>query len=129
MRHLLFNCLASAIGLIALNTACTADNEEDRFPPDENGDTTCYEGSIDFEAHIQPILNAQCLVCHSPSQGLGGVIIESDEDLAAYARSGVLEEVLFELPPSSPRKMPPGTELSRCDQETFRDWINAVNEE
>lgn len=129
MRHFLFFWAIGLVGLLLLNTACTAENEEDRLPPDENGDELCYEGSIDFDKHIQPILDAQCLLCHAPSQGLGGVIIEREEDLAVYARSGILEEVLFDLPASDPRKMPPGTELSACDKEKFRDWIKAVNDE
>lgn len=129
MRHFLFFWAVGLVGLLLLNTACTAENEEDRFPPDENGDELCYEGSIDFDKHIQPILDAQCLLCHAPNQGLGGVIIEREDDLAVYARSGILEEVLFDLPASDPRKMPPGTELGACEKEKFRDWIKAVNDE
>lgn len=129
MRHLLFYWTVGLVGLLLLNTACTAENEEDRFPPGENGDELCYEGNIDFNKHIQPIFDAQCLSCHGPTQGLGGVIIENEADLAVYARSGVLEEVLFELQSSNPRKMPPSTELSNCDKEKLRDWIDAVNED
>ncbi len=110
-----------AMGLGLALYSCQSDNEEDR---NGNGQPN---GEISYSQQIQPIIQANCMVCHNAQAGQGGLVIEGEATMISLAQSGVLEQVLL-LPANNPRKMPPGFDLSSGDLNLLLAWIEQVNE-
>jgi hypothetical protein len=84
--RLLFIALA-----ILLFSSCTYHNEVDYF-----GDVkdTCNVSNMSFKADIQPILQANCVMCHSSSSAAGGIKLDSYANVMPHAKSGILSKVI-----------------------------------
>jgi formylglycine-generating enzyme required for sulfatase activity len=85
--------------------------------------------AVDFETQIRPVLEKECLACHSERSGAGGVRLHTRE--AALAGSAIVPGKpeassvyrALELKPGQPKAMPPGRQLSPADRQLIRMWI------
>lgn len=90
--------------------------------------------AADFEADIRPLLEGQCLACHSEANKLGGLSIETSASAlqggaggpsvvpGAPDRSPLLARM--ELPGGTPGAMPPaGPRASERELSAVREWI------
>jgi mono/diheme cytochrome c family protein len=131
----------------------TEKNEEERMPPlpyprlsqeqidlirkwIEQGaeNTTCESASCDtvnvtFTKNISPILQQQCLACHSNAGTGGGILLDSYENVKAVAADqskgaeGKLYGAIAHFPAYSP--MPKsGNQLDNCKLRQVRLWID-----
>jgi hypothetical protein len=89
-----------------------------------NCTVVCDSTTFKFGADIQPLINSQCVGCHSPSSAGGG------DDLSTY--SGVVNSIannqlLGSVEHSSGYSPMPqnGGQLSACDISKIKSWISA----
>jgi hypothetical protein len=77
--------------VILLFSSCTYHNEVDYF-----ADTTdsCNVSNMSFKADIQPILQANCVLCHGTNSAAGGINLEGYTKVMPYAKSGLLSKVI-----------------------------------
>ena len=110
--------LASFI-LLAFS-GCYYDVAEELYPADSQ---SCDTTTVTFNATIQPILQAQCMVCHSAAANQGNVNLEGYAQVKTYADNGkLLGSVSFA---SGYSPMPQGSsQLSACSINKIRAWIN-----
>src|SRR5918992_2004166 len=85
--------------------------------------------AVDFKTQVQPVLVKQCIACHGAERPAGGVRIT---DRASVLKGGMIvpgkpEASLFyrviELPPGTPKAMPPGQQMSKVERDLIRQWI------
>jgi mono/diheme cytochrome c family protein len=92
--------------------------------------TACDTVNVTFTKNINPILQQQCLSCHSNTSTGGGVLLNSYDDVKAIATDqsrgpeGRLYGALSHMPAYSP--MPKGgTQLDNCKLRQVKLWIEA----
>lgn len=101
--------------------------------------TTAQEPAklVDFQQHIQPILEAQCLACHGSKEQKGGLRIDDLEALRGYIEAGDAEASSLwtdYLRTSDPDMlMPPASAthaggLANADLLFIKAWINEGGE-
>lgn len=108
------------LGLALALTACTWQNEEELYPPDD-----CSTDNVTYGADIQPFLQMSCYSCHStinaPVQS--GLDLEDQTSLKNVAESGRLIGALSHQDGFVP--MPPnGVRLDSCDLKKIQQWIS-----
>ena len=83
--------------------------------------------AADFESEVRPLLEAQCLQCHSAANPLGGVRVDTAEAVAKLIVKGKPDESLLytSLEPDDDKVMPPMGALSAAQRGVVRDWIAA----
>lgn len=103
---------AAALLVLGLS-GCYYDVEEELYPG-----TACDLTNTTYSAAVQPIIATNCAVpaCHVP----GG----TSPDLSTYAGAsanagGIDQRALVD------KDMPPSGQLSSCDQQTLKAWIDA----
>jgi hypothetical protein len=69
-------------GLTLLIQNCYYDNVEELYPG------PCDISVITYEAKVFPIIDNNCLGCHSSSSAEGGVVLESYTNLSPYIEDG-----------------------------------------
>ena len=115
--------LLLAAGLLL--AACTYDKGQDPATAPPCGQNATYA------ADVLPILQAQCLRCHSQANYLnlgGGQNLGDFAFLQAYARSGVLLRAVqwdANTPEAVRMPRPTGTRLSACDVARIEAWAAA----
>lgn len=83
---------------------------------------TCDTININFEKSIMPILQANCIACHSAAQSSGGVDLSSYAKILPYISNGKLYGSIMHLPGYQP--MPSiSSQLSKCDLVTIKKWL------
>jgi hypothetical protein len=97
-------------------TSCYYDSEEALYPDLNNA---CDTSSVTYSGSILPIVNDNCLGCHSGSSAGGGVHIENYSDLAAIATNGKLMNVLNGVTV----QMPPSGKIPSCSITKVEIWI------
>ena len=86
--------------------------------------TTCNTANITFAGTIQPILQKNCVGCHSGSAPSGNVNLSAFAGVKTVATNGKLVGVVSHAPGFVP--MPQGgAKLSDCDITKIKDWVNA----
>jgi uncharacterized membrane protein len=90
----------------ALNKECIAD---------------CNPEVLSFSSHITPIINSNCVTCHSGAQPDGGVLLTSYSQVFAQVQSGKLNNVLTAS--NGAPMMPPSGILSDCSKNNILKWI------
>ena len=106
------------VGMVMF-TSCYYDVLEERYPA-----TECVTDNLSLQANIVPILERNCYVCHSTTDGPnnGNVILEGYTELFKYADSGQLSGAInhrsgfAEMPKEKPK-------LSDCDIAKIDQWI------
>jgi len=102
-------------------TSCYYDNEEYLFPELPGG---CDTTAVNYSMHIKPIIEDNCIVCHSNIDAAslaGNIMLQDFSDVSAQS-SLILNAVKHEA--GSP-PMPQGSkQLIRCDLLIIEAWIN-----
>ncbi|RYY39932.1 MAG: hypothetical protein EOO08_08550 [Chitinophagaceae bacterium] len=112
--------LRSSLGAVLL-LSCTNSKKEALNPQG------CSTAGTTFSATIQPIIQANCLSCHSssaaPASGNGNVI-EGYAAVHAYAANGLLMHVVNHDPgvPAMPQG---GAKLDACTIAKLQAWVDA----
>jgi hypothetical protein len=96
--------------------SCTYDSREDIEPE------SCNTDQVTLSLSIKPILNSNCISCHSGPVPAGGINLESYSDLQTIVSDGRLLGSINHLPGFEP--MPRfGPKLSKCDLMTIEAWV------
>lgn len=116
MKKFISITLLSLVGLLV--TSCYYDSEEELYT-DSNCDTT----NVTFSGTVQPILAANCNVCHSADIASGGVITDNYNGIISHVNSGIFWKAINHEPGAIP--MPQnGQKLPACDLDKIKAWIN-----
>lgn len=108
--------ILSISGLIF--TSCYYDSEDELYP---NGD--CDTTNVTFSGTVQPILTANCNVCHSTAIASGGVITDNYNGIINHVNSGIFWKAINHESGAIP--MPQnGQKLPACDLAKIKSWIN-----
>lgn len=94
-------------------SGCYFDNEEELY-----GIPTCDTTNVSFTADIQPIINANCVSCHTAGGSAPGdfttyVGIKSKVDNGSFNNRVLVQ-----------KNMPPSGPLSTCEQTKIQKWID-----
>lgn len=81
----------------------------------------CDTSTVTYSGTILPLLTSNCLGCHSGS-GSGGVVLDSYDNVAAFAGNGALVGVVTHDPGYT--AMPLYGKLPDCDIAKVRIWVN-----
>lgn len=100
-------------------SGCYYDVVEELYP----GDASCDTTQVTYTGDILPLLQAQCLVCHSAGSNQGNVNLEGYTQVKTYAENGKLMGSVSHA--SGYVAMPQGAaQLSSCYVNKIRAWIN-----
>jgi uncharacterized membrane protein len=120
----LFMRIIIFITMTVIAYACYYDNEEYLYP---QLDTTCDTTTVTFSSSVQPVLQENCLSCHSnnSASSLGGNIkLEDYQDVKQRADDGSLLGTISHESGYSP--MPKGaSRLNNCKISIIKIWINS----
>lgn len=107
-----------AISLLAMLPGCYYDTEETLYPS-----LGCAVENVTYTQTVLPILQANCLSCHSANANFGGVTLEGYDRLLTYVNNGQLLGVIRHTPGFSP--MPNNApQLRECDIEKIATWVD-----
>lgn len=81
----------------------------------------CETSNVTFSNSIAPLVATSCEGCHSGSYPSAGISLTNYDQIAAIASSGAFYGVVTSS--SGWVSMPPGIELSECNKETIRIWV------
>jgi mono/diheme cytochrome c family protein len=81
----------------------------------------CNPVNVSFASSIQPVLNSNCIGCHSGSTLSGGVNLSTYSGVQAVAQSGKLVNAVSHNGQATP--MPPNGKLPACDIEKIKSWV------
>lgn len=114
-RFLSFWSLVIILGSLG----CYYDTEEDLYPT-----LNCNTTSVSFSSDVQPILNNNCIVCHSAAANLGNITLEGHSAVLKYVNDGTLLGSIKHL--SGYSAMPQGaSKMNACNIAKIESWINA----
>jgi hypothetical protein len=106
--------------IISAINACTFDNLEDLA-----SENSCDTLNIDFETHIQPILQANCYACHGNEITYAGFNFTNQNNVVSAALSGRLSGAINHL--SGFKPMPNGKpKLDPCKIKQIELWISSI---
>ncbi len=96
---------------------CDYDTEEDLFP-----DRKCETENVSYLSDVLPILELNCIVCHSQLVAEAGIILEGYDNLKFWVDNGRVQGSIKQKVGFVP--MPPlGYELSDCEIGKILSWI------
>jgi hypothetical protein len=105
--------------MVMMTTSCYYDVAEELYPP-----TTCVTDNMSLQANIVPILQRNCYVCHSVTDGPnnGNIILEGYTELSKYTTNGQLQgaikhETGYSFMPQDAAK------LKDCEIAQIDSWI------
>lgn len=104
------------IAVALLFAACN--KKEDVIPPSG----TCDTLNVSYATVVKPIIESQCLSCHSQASATGGVILEQYSNFAPYTTSGKLVNAIQY---NGTIVMPPAGKLPDCSISQVRSWVSA----
>jgi mono/diheme cytochrome c family protein len=110
------NCILLLAG--ALLFSCSYKNEEELYPVVEGCDTL----SVSYNQRILPILQDNCLGCHSGASPSGDVNLDSYASVWPYIQNGSLLNAIRYNNLASP--MPPSGKMNTCNIDLIAAWIN-----
>lgn len=85
---------------------------------------TCETGNVTFAANIKPLLQTNCVGCHSATTSSGGVNLTTHAGVVAAAANGRLLGAVSHTEGFAP--MPQGGQkLAQCDIDQIAAWIEA----
>ncbi len=114
----LFFALSLLVAIGSL-TSCYYDNEEDLYPQNR----LCATDSMSYANDILPVLNAQCLSCHSAAAQQGGVDMEGYTSVKKYVDNQKFVRSVKHDAGTSP--MPKNSDkLDACTIAKIEAWIN-----
>jgi uncharacterized membrane protein len=86
------------------------------------GPANCSPANVSFANEIQPILNTNCIGCHSGSTLSGGVNLSTHAGVQAVAQTGKLYNAVSQNGQATP--MPPNGKLAACDIQKIKVWVD-----
>jgi hypothetical protein len=95
-------------------TGCYYDNEVEQY-----GVSNCDTAAISYSRDILPIINANCISCHTPGGQQESTPFTNHTQIKDYS-STIVERVNGEG-----GIMPPSGAISSCDQLKIEAWVNA----
>lgn len=121
MKEQIFGIICVLIlGLLLGTSGCYYDNEEFLYPTTASCDTT----NIKYSTLVLPMLQNNCLGCHSQAAASGNVILEGYTNVKTYATNGKLYGTISQAQGFS--AMPKnGAKLNACDISNLKRWIDA----
>lgn len=105
-----------SISILTL-TACYYDVEEDIYPT-----LACATDNVTYSGTIAPLLQANCLTCHSAAANFGNITLEGYTQVKRYVDNGQLmgavrhESGFSPMPKNQPR-------MADCNIEKIARWI------
>ena len=116
---LLFIFFMSAAASGSLLSSCFYDVEELLYPETSG----CDSVQVSFKQTVKPILESNCVFCHSKNDRLGGLNLESFDTIKIMVNNGRLMKSILHDAGVSP--MPKDrNQLNRCDIAIFNNWID-----
>ncbi len=122
MRKTIFLLFGLAIAFILTYNSCKHEPEE--FIPDipDPDTTSCDTTNITYSGTVYPILDQNCIFCHSGAAPQGGLDFTDYNQLAFVAENGALLGAIKHLQGYSP--MPKdGNQLDSCKIRQIEIWI------
>lgn len=117
------------LGLFIWSTGCK--NDKDDTPPitkdDDNGGggNGCDTSFIpSYATRVLPILQNNCLGCHSAAGASGGIVL-SNYTQAKNNAAKLIPSVNHPAGLPNSKKMPPGGKLNECDIVIINRWANS----
>jgi hypothetical protein len=102
--------------VILTTTGCYKDNEETLYGND------CNTDNVSFSATITPLINNNCVSCHSGGSPSGDISLSNYSEISAVANSGKLMGAISHEAGFS--AMPQGSsKLSDCSISQVEAWI------
>lgn len=83
---------------------------------------SCDTANVSYSRTILPILQRNCLSCHSNAIRQAGISLEGYNNVLFYAENTLLVGSTSREPTFIP--MPPTGPLSTCDMRLIRAWVN-----
>ena len=105
-------------GIVMLLQSCYYDSVEELYPNPVECDTT----NVSYANDVWPIIESNCLSCHSGASPSGNISLTNYDQIVAVANSGQLLGAIKHESGYSP--MPKGGKLSNCDILTIEAWVN-----
>lgn len=112
MRKISMLCCTIALLLVS----CKNDNEEETFPNNNGGATTCDTSNVSFSKMIMPMIQNNCLSCHSSTSPR-----LTNFDQISQNATRILGAIKHK-PGYKP--MPPSGSLPQCAITQFEAWVN-----
>jgi len=118
MKNLLRIIYVLSAGIILL-AGCTYDVDDEINPNDPPCDTT----DVSFTQEIVPILNQNCVVCHSGATPASNLLLDQYDEVKVVANNGALWGAINHESgfPAMPLNAP---KLDDCDIQKIGAWIN-----
>lgn len=111
--------LCIAMMMTTLMDSCYYDNEQDLYPVAQ-----CDTSAVTYTSTVEPIVNVNCLNCHSAAENQGGITLEGYDATKAYVDAGSFMGTINHASGSNP--MPKNaSKLSDCDIQKLQSWVNA----
>lgn len=111
------NVLLIGTLLVGLATSCSNDSESDLTEMDDS------DNPITYNANIRPIINSNCLGCHSdPPRNGAPFPLATFEQVKTRAENGSLLNAISKQT-GEPRAMPPSGRLSQSTIDLIDQWI------
>lgn len=103
---------------VVVLSSCEYNTEDEVFAGIE-----CKTEEMSYLADIKPVIENNCLTCHSADILDGGVNLEDYNNLKFWVDNGRVQGAISHLPTFIP--MPPaGEELSPCNKAKILSWID-----
>ena len=100
-------------------SGCYYDVEEELYPESFN---SCDTSNVTYSQTVRPILDLNCMSCHSQLSQQGGVVLETYSNVISYVNSGQLLGAIKHDPGFEP--MPQGVaKLSDCNILKIEKWV------
>lgn len=121
MKNISFYRFLCIIGMIVGLQACYYDNEEDLYPT--INPPTCDTLEVSLSLVVVPILDDNCISCHSGGTPAANINLEGYDDLLIQVNNGNLLGVIRHDARFSP--MPKGgNQLADCDIDKIAAWVS-----
>ena len=99
-------------------SGCYYDTEEELY-----SSVSCDTASVTYSGTVKPMIEQQCLSCHSGAQPSGGIDLSTYAAVKVQADNGQLYGAIAHLEGYQP--MPQGGKLSNCDISKVKIWVDA----
>ena len=107
----------TAFALLSVLSGCYYDNAEELY-----GTTPCDASAVTWTVDIQPMLQANCVSCHSGASPSGGKDLSTYANVKTYLGGAVSR---MNKPLGDPLIMPPSGPLSTCSLTKLDAWVAA----
>ena len=99
-------------------SGCYYDTEEELYST-----VSCDTTNVTYSGTVKPLIEQQCLSCHSGAQPSGGIDLSTYPSVKIQADNGKLYGAIAQLDGFQP--MPQGSRLSNCDITKVKIWVDA----